>query len=573
MTLGAIKGISRLADVAAVLVKNGFADLVERLDLPGSDVRLGNLEGERLARRYSVWARLRMVAEDLGPTFVKLGQLMSQRPDLLPKGLVLEFRHLQDRVTPETQAAIHRAVEKSLGRPLGEVFEDFSPEPLASASLAQVHRARRRDDGRWVAVKVRRPGIVPKVEADLALLTGLVKTLNQHLEAVQNYDLPGLVAEIGQHLKQEMDFSLEARNLTWARTRLAGQERLDIPAAHVDLSSPALLVMDLAQGQRVADANLGPEERRELAHLLARTILGQVLNQGFFHADPHPGNLLVGRDANGLRLTLLDWGLVGRLTPRMRYLVGDMMGAVVDRDAVAMVRTMGEMGVKPGTGDTSALVQDVEEMLERVHSVPLSQIDTAALILDLMELTRTHRIRLQVQYALMDKAFLEMEGLCRELDPEFDPVEAARPVVRELWLERWRPGVILRQVRQHLRDGLTLLKDLPLRLDRVLALVERGELGVEFKHKGLGPLTRAIEESSNRVAVGLIVAALIVGSSMIVTTGVEPKLWGLPALGLVGYLISGVVGLWLVWSIFRYGVGKFDEPVGVILRQASELAM
>ncbi|MFZ5584515.1 MAG: ABC1 kinase family protein [Thermodesulfobacteriota bacterium] len=557
MALGAIKGITRLADVAAVLVKNGFADLVERMDLPGAGSKAGNLEGERLARRYSVWARLRMVAEDLGPTFVKLGQLMSQRPDLLPKGLVLEFRHLQDRVTPEPQAEIIRAVEKSLGGPLEAVFEEFSPEPLASASLAQVHRARRKDDGRWVAVKVRRPGIVRTVEADLGLLAGLVKALDQRLESIQNYDLPGLVAEISQHLREEMDFSREARNLTGARARLAGQDRLDIPAPHLDLSGPALLVMDLAQGQRLAEAGLSPEERRDLARLLAQTILGQVLNQGFFHADPHPGNLLVGRDAAGVRLTLLDWGLVGRLTPRMRYLVGDLMSAVVERDATAMVRAMGEMGAAPATGDTPALVQDVEELLERVHSVPLSQIDTASLILDVMELTRSHRIRLQVQYALMDKAFLEMEGICRELDPDFDPVDAARPVVRALWLERWRPGVILKQVSQHLRDGFILLKDLPARLDRVLALVERGELGLEFKHKGLGPLTRAIEESSNRVAVGLIVAALIVGSSMIVTTGVEPKLWGLPALGVIGYLISAVVGLWLVWSIFRSGGGKF----------------
>jgi acetyltransferase-like isoleucine patch superfamily enzyme len=189
-----MRGISRLADVAVVLVKNGFADLAERLDLPGRREKLESLEGERLKRRYSVWARLRMVAEDLGPTFVKLGQLMSQRPDLLPADLVYEFRKLQDQVAPEAPAVIRQAVDKALGRPLEEVFGDFSPEPLASASLAQVHRARRIDDGRWVAVKVRRPGIIPKIEADLALLAGIVKTLSQHLEFLENYDLPGLVA-------------------------------------------------------------------------------------------------------------------------------------------------------------------------------------------------------------------------------------------------------------------------------------------------------------------------------------------------------------------------------------------
>ncbi len=557
MALGGMRGISRLADVAAVLAKNGFADLVDRLDLPGGREKIGDLEGERLSRRYSVWARLRMVAEDLGPTFVKLGQLMSQRPDLLPGALVKEFRKLQDQVTPESPSLIRQAVDKALGRPLEDLFTDFSAEPLASASLAQVHRARRKDDGRWVAVKVRRPGIVPKVEADLALLAGMVKTVTQRLDFLENYDLPGLVAEISQNLRQEMDFSQEARNLRAALTRLADHRQVIIPAPHPDLSSPSLLVMDLVHGQRLDQAGLSQQQRSEAARILARSILDQVLVHGFFHADPHPGNLLVNLEGPELRLVLLDWGLAGRLSPRMRFLVGDMLGAVVDGDAAGMVRVLTEMGVTPISGDNPALVQDVEDLLERVHSVPLGQIDTAELIMELMELSRVHRIRVQVQFALMHKTFMEMEGLCRELDPDFNPVEVARPVVRRLWLERWRPDLLLRQITRHLRDGLTLLKDLPSRLDRVLAQVERGELGVEFKHKGLGPLTKAIEESSNRVAVGLIVAALIVGSSMIVTTGVEPKLFGLPALGLAGYLISGVVGLWLVWSIFRSGGGKF----------------
>ncbi|MCA1905889.1 MAG: hypothetical protein LDL11_04775, partial [Desulfarculus sp.] len=524
--MGRMRGISRLADVAAVLVKNGFADLAERLDLPGRREKLESLEGERLKRRYSVWARLRMVAEDLGPTFVKLGQLMSQRPDLLPAGLVYEFRKLQDQVTPESPAVIRQAVDKALGRPLEEVFAEFSPEPLASASLAQVHRARRIDDGRWVAVKVRRPGIIPKIEADLALLAGIVKTLSQHLEFLENYDLPGLVAEISQNLRQELDFSREARNLRTARVRLADHRRIIIPAPHGDISGPSLLVMDLLHGQRLDQAGLDPEQRAEAARLLATSILDQVLVHGFFHADPHFGNLLVSQEPDGVRLALLDWGLVGRLTPRMRYLVGDMLSAVVAQDASEMVRVLTEMGVAPGTGENPALAQDLEDLLERVHSVPLGEIDTAGLLMELMEISRRNHTRLQVQYALMQKTFMEMEGVCRELDPGFNPVEVARPVVRKLWLERWKPGLVLRQIGQHLRDGLTLIKDLPSRLDRVLAQVERGELGVEFKHKGLGPLTKAIEESSNRVAVGLIVAALIVGSSMIITTGVEPKLFG-----------------------------------------------
>ncbi len=551
--MSTLRNISRLADVATVLARNGFADLAARLDLPGWKPGGRHLAAEKLARRYSVGARLRMVAEDLGPTFVKLGQLVSLRPDLLPKELVLELRLLQDRVTPEPYAAILDAVHKSLGRPLDETFSDFSTEPLASASLAQVHRARRRDDGRWVAVKVRRPGILTVVEADLALLAALARTLHQRVDHLKPYNLPELVQEITLHLRQEMDFSLEARHMQTARAHQGPRPGLDIPAPHPDLCCPSLLTMDLVVGSRLEDAALTPAQKRTLARQLAAAILEQVLKHGFFHADPHPGNILVQTSGEAPRLALLDWGLVGRLTPKMRFLLGDMLVAVVDREPLDLVRAMQAMGAAPSSGDSTALVHDVEEMLERVHSVPLHQIDTSALILDLMDLLRVHHLKMQPQYALLDKAFLEMEGLARELDPDFDAVEVARPLVGSLWLERWRPDVVYKLVRRHLREGLDLLKDLPGRLDHLLGMLEHGEMSMEFKHKGLVPLTKAIQDSSNRVTMGLIVAALIVGSSMIITTGVEPKIFGLPALGLIGYLFSGIAGLWLVWSIFRSG--------------------
>lgn len=315
-------------------------------------------------------ARLRMVAEDLGPTFVKLGQLLSLRPDLLPKDLVLELRLLQDRVTPE---------------------------PQASASLAQVHRARRRDDGRWVAVKVRRPGIIAVVEADLALLAALARALHQRVEYLKPYNLPELVAEITSHLRQEMDFSLEARHIQTARSQQSARPALGIPAPHLDLSCPSLLTMDLVVGTRLEDAALTPPQRKALARQLASAVLEQVLKHGFFHADPHPGNILVQTSAAEPRLALLDWGMVGRLTPKMRFLLGDILVAVVDREPLDLVRAMQAMGAVPNAGDVSALAANVEELLERVHSVPLKRIDTSALILDLMDLMREHHLRVQPQ--------------------------------------------------------------------------------------------------------------------------------------------------------------------------------
>ncbi len=558
MGLASLRNLGRLADVAVVLVKNGFAEIAHRLDLPSKAGPGTKASGEKLAKKYPLWVRLRLMAEDLGPTFVKLGQLMSQRPDLLPKELILELRKLQDQVSPEAIGDIRRTIHKALGKPVEEIFSDFDEKPLASASLAQVHCARLLDSGQNVAVKVRRPGVVDVIEADLALLSDLAKTLHQRVDGLRPYNLPELVQEISHHLRLELDFSKEARNMLSARSRRSDRKLLIIPEPHLELTRQSVLVMDLVEGCRLEDAQLSKKEGKQLAQDLGDALLDQVLKQGFFHADPHPGNVVVvTRQGHKPRLALVDWGLVGHLTAEMRYLVGDLMAAMVEKNAKRVVNVLIKMGAAPAGADQAGLVDSVEQLLELVHSKPLNEIDLGSLILEVMDLMREHRLQAQVQFALLDKALLEMDGLMRELDPEINPVAVAQPYVRALWMERYRPDVILATLRHNLADGLELLKDLPRRLERLLAMLEKGELGLEFKHKGLVPLTQAIESSANRVAVALIVAALIVGSSMIITTGAEPKLFGLPAMGLVGYLISAVVGLWLVWTILRSRRGKF----------------
>jgi ubiquinone biosynthesis protein len=342
-----------------------------------------------------------------------------------------------------------------------------------------------------------------------------------------------------------------------AQARHRDSENLLIPDPHLDLTSQELLVMDYVEGQRLMEAELDDAARGVLAEDIANIMLSQVLREGFFHADPHAGNLMVVTQPEAPpRLVMLDWGLVGRLTPQQRYLVGDLLSAVVDRDARGMVRCLVAMGAVTEAGDQQALAADVEELLDLVHSRPLGEINVGHVLLEVMELMRRHQLQVQVRYALMDKALLEMEGLARELNPSFDPVEVARPFVRALWMERYQPRVLLKLFRDNLGDGLDLAQELPGRVKNILKALEQGEVGVQFKHRGLAPLTEALDHLANRVAVSLILAALIVGSSMITTTDMAPKLFGLPALGVVGFLISGVLGLFLVWSILRGGKRK-----------------
>jgi len=556
--LEAIRNIGRLSELAVVLVRHGFADLVERVGLPLGEPAALPAGGERLARRYNLYARLRMVAEEMGPTFVKLGQLLSQRPDLLPKEMLLELRKLQDQVTPLDFAQIKEQVEGALEAPLEQSFSQFDQKSLASASLAQVHRAVRADDGREVAVKVRKPGIVRTIEADMELLAVLARVLDKEMEAVKPYDLPALVQEMDRSLHQELDFALEARHMLVARSQLPADSRVLVPAPHLELCRPALLTMELVRGQRLGQAELTPEDKKRLGQDLVQALMEQVLLRGFFHGDPHPGNLMATRAPDGTpRLAMLDWGLVGRLSDKDRYQLCDLLMAILQRNPKQIVQAWADMGVTPRAGGDPALEQDVGHLLEMVYATSQGPPDTSKVILEMMEIMRQHHLRVPMQYALADKALLEMEGVAHALDPDYRPVEAARPYVWRLYLERWRPDVVLKRVLAHVTDGLHFLQDLPRRLETVLLQLERGELGLALEIKGLKPLTQAVQEGSSRVTVGLILAALIVGSSMIITTGVEPKLFGLPALGVLGYIISGVIGLWLVWSIFRSGGGRF----------------
>jgi ubiquinone biosynthesis protein len=545
MEIKSIRNLGRFRHIIWVLLKYGFDDVINRLDLPGSII-LRKIN--RVKETLTVNERIRMVFQELGPTFIKFGQILSMRPDLIPSLLALELKKLQDQVPPAPRSAVQPLLEKALNQPLDTVFSEFDWTPLGSASLAQVHRARLAKEDKIAAVKIQRPDIRPLIRADLDILTAIASRLNE-LRTYQIFDFPGLVEELRFSLTRELDFTREARNMKIFSKTLAFPDLMYIPEVFDDYTTPYVLTMELVEGTRLDRLDNSILQREQLARNGARIMMDQMLRQGFFHADPHQGNLLVMEDG---RLCFLDWGMTGRIPRELRHRLIDMIQSLIQKDSENLLRLIPHLTADfPSDLNYNRLERDLLDLIDAYYDFSLKDIQIGELILSIMNLLNEHRLRIRPDFALMSRAMLALEGLGKELAPNFNLIEEARPLVTELVKERWS----IKTLRENLRSqGLTLydlVQDFPSKVQALFRKMDRGDLTFTFKHTGLSALNNTLERISNRVTFGIILAAMIVGSSMIITTGVKPLLFGFPALGVVGYLVSGILGLWLIVNILR----------------------
>jgi len=547
MDILALSRLGRFRDIVTVLFKYGFDDVAERLQLPG--MALINKKVIALPE-MTTWERLRHAMEELGPTFVKFGQILSLRGDLLPGELIRELEKLQDSVAPVSFEEIKGVLQKAFKKPLDDIFAVIDEEPLAAASLAQVHRAVLRDENIPVALKIRRPDIVRTVEIDLKILEGAAPHLAEHLEFARSYDLVNLVKEVKRSLLRELNFALEARNMQIISQNLAGEKDVIIPEVYEEWTRSSVLTMDLIEGVKLKD--LKPENIEELEQLAQtglRLVVKQVLEDGFFHADPHPGNFLI---VNDRELCLLDWGVVGILPSEIRYELVELISAIVDMEAERVFDTLVSLtGANVAQLNERLLLRDILEILHLYHSVPVGRLDLGQLLMDLNNMLRTHHIKLPSDLALMFKTMVTAEGTARRFYPELDVIAEIEPFVRRLGLDRWKPAQIWRRISRQLRFYFKLQSSLPGAIQRILQKVEQGDLNIRFRHENLSGLQKSLDNISNRLSFSIILASLIIGSSMIITTGVKPLIFGYPAIGIVGYLISAFFGLLVVINIFR----------------------
>ena len=550
-----MRDLPRLHEITTVLIRHGLGDIVQRLGVSGVLERAGQMlqwgASIESAKREPA-ERLRLAFEELGPTFVKLGQVLATRVDLLPPDWITEFERLHRGVSPVPFADLLPGVTASLGRSPFEVFVDLDTRAHGSASIAQVHCAKLKD-GTPVVLKIRRPGIQAKVAADLRLLAHLASLIDHEMPDARRYQPVEIVAQFTRSLERELDFTIEANNIVRFAKHFADDPFIVIPRVYAEWTSETLLVQEHITGIPGTDLHAveaAALDKRVLASRGAEAILRMILVDGFFHADPHPGNVFY---LPGNRIVMIDFGMVGRLAPRRRREVVDLLAGLAQMEEDPMLDVLLDWAGDAYV-DEAKLASDVNELAFEYESVPLKSIRISTLVRRFAAIVREHSIVLPADLTLMFKALITMEGLGRQYDPEFHIVEHLAPLLRQVLRERYRPDALVGRGRSGFEEFMNLVQSVPRDLARLTRDARRGKARIDLDVKRLDSFGDQLDKTLDRVTMGIMTASLVIGSSIVMTVEGGPSLLGIPVLlviGFAGYLVAFLNSVWVIYGIWR----------------------
>jgi ubiquinone biosynthesis protein len=546
------RSLGRISEIAQVAVRHGFGYFFHRNRL--SDLVPENGDGAAVAEAPSERGRhLRELLDELGPTFVKFGQLLSMRPDVLPPDIISELRGLQDDVTPFPYEEAAAVIEGDLGQPVERLFREFNPVPMAAASIGQVHAAVL-PNGRRVAVKVQRPGAPRQIEADLNLMYQAARLAKERVRALDFIDARGLVDEFARSIRQELDYRLEARNAETFRKNFAGHPHVRIPRVYWSYTRPRVLTLEHIDGTQLADLDTldySPDDRRRLAHVLTEAWMTMIFRHGFFHGDPHPANILVLAPD---RVGLVDFGLAGRLTDEDISKATSLFIDVANENVEALPKRLGELGVRYPKEREEEFVAELRELFYRYYGATLQEIDPQQVIREVFAVIYRMNLRLPTRFVLLDKAIATLGSVGIELSPDFNVFEVARPYARSLMLGRYTPARIASRARRETWNLARIAGEVPYQVHDILEQARDGQIEVGFVHKGLDEFMHHMDVVFNRLVVALVVTAGLIGSSLIGIFATDgPQLLGLHALSVLGFVLSGILGVWLLWGVLRSG--------------------
>jgi ubiquinone biosynthesis protein len=556
-TVGMMRELPRLQEIAAVFIRHGLGDFVQRIGIAGVLERAGQiLHRSPVAESVTLEPaqRMRMALEELGPTFVKLGQVMATRVDLFPPRWIAEFEKLHAEVPAVPFEDLIPELTRSLGRSPFEVFRDIDTRAQGAASIAQVHRAKLQD-GTPVVLKVRRPGVREKIDADLRLLRRVSELIESEIPEARRYHPAEVAAQFARTLEREADFATETRNIERFAKNFAGDPHIVIPRIYPEYTSDVLLVQEHVDGIPATDLAAVQKSSLDRKLLAARGVdafLKMILLDGFFHADPHPGNVFY---LPGNRIVIIDFGMVGRLSPQRRAQVIDLLGGLARMAEEPMLDVLMDWAGDAYV-DEVKLAADVNEMVFDYEGVPLKDIRVGHAIRQFAAIVREHSIVLPSDLSLMFKALITLEGLGRQYDPDFHITEHLTPLVKSALAERYQPNELMRRGRNAVSEFINVVGGVPRDLARFLREARRGKTRIDLDLKRLDSFGRQLDRTLDRVTVGIMTASLVIGSAIVLTVQDGPTFLGipvLPAVGLFGYLLAFLNSVWIVYGIWRSG--------------------
>ncbi len=553
------RSIGRLSEIAQVMVRHGFGYFFEahRLSdlLPGrsAEDRIANVAAEHGAASAR-GQHLREVLDELGPTFVKFGQLLSTRPDVVPPDIVVELRALQDDVRPFPFEQAERVIEQELGNTLERLFLEFDPVPVAAASIGQVHRATL-PNGRRVAVKVQRPGAPRKIEADLGLLYQAARLARERIRAFDFVDTRQLVDEFARSIRQELDYRLEGRNAQTFHRNFAGNPHVRVPKVYWQYTRARVLTLEWLDGIQLADLDLVAmtlEERRELANRITEAWMTMIFRHGFFHGDPHPANILISPEAGVIGL--VDFGAVGTLTDDDMSKLTGLFIDVANENIEQVPRRLSDLGVRYPKEREQEFLAELRELYYRYYGASLSEIDPVQVLREGFQLIYSMNLHLPTRFLLLDRSIATIGSVGAELYPEFNVFEVARPYARDLMLERYTPQRVARRARREAISYAQVLLDAPHQFHDFMEEIRDGQIEVGFVHKGLDDFLDNMQKVFNRLVIAMIVTGGLIGSSLIgIFATAGPQVLGVNVISIVGFVLSAVLGIWLLWGVVRSG--------------------
>jgi ubiquinone biosynthesis protein len=550
------KRVRRFQHVVNTVIKHGFGEVMTRLRI----WETGNVEekifhhGQKAPHNVSAAERIRLAIEELGPTFIKLGQTLSTRPDLVPAEIIVELKKLQYAVHFVPSEVIRRIIESELGRPINDIFDSFDDTPLAAASLAQVHRAVYQ--GKQVVLKVQRPNVHEVTEIDIEIMRSLASMAERYSPSLYLLNSTGLVEEFGQQINRELDFLLEAHNTVRFAENFAHDETIKVPEVYMDLCTRKIVTMEFLDGINIANVERLQKEGYN-TQLIARrgAIAGfkAIFQYGFFHADPHPGNILV---MPGNVIGLIDYGMMATLSMRDRERLAKLVYYIAEGDDKRVARALNELMESEDTIPSEDLEPSMSDIINGYNDVPVCEMRMAGMLFAMMRSIMAHGSRLRTQLVWLTKSIASQEEMACILNADFNLTDLGKPYARRLMYQKLNPLRKPQEFLYWLIDSFDMVKEIPYDFGIIMREIRKGKIKIEFEHMGLDPIRKTMERIANRQTLTNIIVALLISSSVVVLAKIPPFVGNLSLLGFIGYMFAAILAIILIFNVIFSGRGR-----------------